>query len=86
MPLAVREDQGGATGAELDGVSVHADVDIEQAVHQLQGKVISLEQKIFICWRKLEYLGSLVLVKICRILYSALNYIGEYDNIDNSIK
>ena len=49
VPLAVREEVGGPAGAELDGVPVHADVDIEQAFHQLQGKVISLEQNIFIC-------------------------------------
>ena len=72
MPLSVREDVRGLAGSELDGVSAHADVDIEQAFNQLQGKVISLEHNIYnICWRKLEYLSSVV----CRVL----NFISEYD-------
>ena len=47
MPLSVREDVRGLAGSELDGVSAHADVDIEQAFNQLQGKVISLEHNIY---------------------------------------
>ena len=66
MPLPVREKARGPAGSELDGVTAHADVDVEKAFNQLQGKVIPLEHNmnLCICWRNLEYLDSVV----CRVL------------------
>ena len=48
MPLPVREGGGGPPGPELDGVPGQAEVEVEQAGHQLQGEVVSLEQEILI--------------------------------------
>ena len=59
VPLPVREEGGGAAGSELDAVPGQADVDVQQAGHQLQGKVVSLESDDFrISVQKLKRLIS----------------------------
>ena len=80
MPLTVREEVRRPAGSELDSVSAHADVDIEQAFNQLQGKVISLEHNKYFVRESWNISARLWSVSMQDFI------LGEYDNIDNSIK